>query len=123
MKILKKILFAIGAVLFILVSGEVFYFHHVLSQDEELKRADVILVFAGSSERIKAGFELADGGYAPVIIVSPASENQMEAYKSRFAESSKISWLIEDKARSTAENAIFTKNIIFSRVQSSQTVL
>ena len=76
--------------------------------------ADVIVVFAGSDDRVEAGFNLAKAGYAPYLIISPANMKEIETYKNKFANSSKISWLIEDKAQSTFENALFTKNIILN---------
>jgi len=111
-KKLKKIIIALGAVVFILILGEIIYFHYILSQEDELKRADVIIVFAGSPERIETGFGLADAGYAPFLIVSPASENQMQIYRSKYADSTTFSWIVENQARTTVENAILTKNII-----------
>ena len=111
-KKLKRVIIVVVSIVFILITGEIAYFYYILSKDFELEKADVIVVFAGSEERIKAGFELADAGYAPVIIVSPATHKQMELYRGKYADSAIFSWIIEDQALTTFENALFTKNII-----------
>jgi uncharacterized SAM-binding protein YcdF (DUF218 family) len=111
-KKLKRVIIVLVSIVFILVASEIAYFYYILSQDVELEKADVIVVFAGSEDRIRAGFKLANAGYAPVLIVSPATESQMENYKSRYVDLKTVSWIIEDKARTTSENALFTKNII-----------
>jgi uncharacterized SAM-binding protein YcdF (DUF218 family) len=111
-KNLKRVIIALVSFAFILIAGEIAYFYYILSQDVELEKADVIVVFSGSQDRIKAGFELADAGYAPIIIVSTATESQMENYRSKYSDSKDVSWIIEDQARNTTENALYTKDIM-----------
>jgi len=96
----------------ILIGAECFYFYEILSQKISPEKADVIVVFDGDSDRIKAGCELADSGYAPYLIISPASEKKLNNYRKKYNQSSVVKYIIEDKARTTAENAVYSGKII-----------
>ena len=106
------IIFIILAVLISAILGEVAYFYHILTKDDSLQRADAIIVFAGSPERIEPAYRLANSGYAPYLVISPASENLLKSYKKTYELSPKIKQIIEDKARTTFENALYTSKII-----------
>lgn len=96
----------------ILVGAECFYFYGILSRNMSPEKADVIVVFDGSSDRIKAGCELAVSGYAPYIVISPATGQNLDNYKKKYSQRSDVKYLIEDKARTTAENAVYSGKII-----------
>ena len=112
---LKKIIFIFGSVLFILLLGEVIYFHYILSQREELKKADLIAVFAGSPERIEIGYKFAKLGYAPYLVISPASVEQINSYNSKYDVASTFQHIVENNARNTFENALYVAQIINDR--------
>ncbi len=95
----------------ILVGAEAFYFYKILSGNTATEQADVIVVFDGGPERIKAGCRLADSGYAPYIVISPATGKKMSHYRKKYMRSA-VKHLIEDKARTTAENAVYAGKII-----------
>ena len=108
------IILIILAVLISAILGEVAYFYHILTKDDSLQRADAIIVFAGSSERIESAYRLANSGYARYLVISPASENLLKVYDKKYELSSGIKQIIEDKARTTFENALHTSKIIES---------
>ncbi len=105
------ILITLGVLLSAII-GEVAYFYHILTKDVSLQRADAIIVFAGSSERIEPAYRLANSRYARYLVISPASENLLKSYKKTYELSPKVKQIIEDKARTTFENALYTSKII-----------
>jgi uncharacterized SAM-binding protein YcdF (DUF218 family) len=85
-----------------------------MSKKAPLRGADLIVVFAGSSERIEPAYRLANSGYAPYLVISPASENLLKSYNNTYELSPKVKQITEDKARTTFENALYTNKIIES---------
>ena len=57
---------------------------------------------------------LANLGYAPYLVISPASENLLITYNKKYELSPGIKQIVEDKASSTFENALYTSKIIES---------
>ena len=51
-------------------------------------------------------------GLAEFLIISPAREKQLEKYEHENGKVFKTRYFIENKARSTFENAIYTRKII-----------
>lgn len=96
----------------ILIGIEIVYFYQILSDDTPLEKADMIVVFVGSAGRIEAGHKLAIAGYAPYLVISPAIRTKVKAYSEKYGLSPTVKYAIEDKARSTFENALYTKKII-----------
>ena len=107
-----RIIFVFGAILITTLLGEVTYFYYVLTKNSFLQKADAIVVFAGGYERVKPAYGLANSGYAQYLIISPASENTLKAYNKKYDLSQNIKQLIEVKARTTFENALYTSKII-----------
>ena len=91
---------------------EVGYFYWVLQKKETPKRADAIVVFAGSDDRVKAGFDLVKSGLADFLVISPASEKQLKKYEHKNGNLFETRYIIENKAGTTFENAIYTRKII-----------
>jgi len=115
---LKK--YAIGsAVLLLIILLFVFYGGRFLVYDEPPRKADVIVVLSGDKgERTVKGAELFREKYAPYLLVSGG----IVYHKTTMAELMKEhaielgvpedSILVEDKADSTYENAVFTLDIL-----------
>ncbi|OEU76032.1 MAG: hypothetical protein BA864_14580 [Desulfuromonadales bacterium C00003093] len=61
---IRHIILFTFAILISAILVEVIYFHHIMSKKAPLRRADLIVVFAGSSERIEPAYRLANSGYA-----------------------------------------------------------
>lgn len=76
------------------------------------EKADVIIVFDGGDERVKAGCTLAGSGYASYLVISPATGQNINTYKKKYHPQSAVKYIIEDKARTTAENAVYAGKII-----------
>jgi len=91
---------------------EVGYFYWVLQKQETPKKADAVVVFAGSDDRVKAGFDLLKSGLADFLVISPASEKKLKKYEHKNGSANETRYIIENKARTTFENAIYTRKIV-----------
>jgi hypothetical protein len=74
--------------------------------------SDLIVVFEGRADRPRAAYKLADQGYAPAMLISPANERKLENYDRRYQPHKTINKVLETKARTTFENAFYTKKAI-----------
>lgn len=97
-----------------IIIAELLYFHKIFSDNKKvvLAKADAVVVFNGSRDRIVAGYELANSGYAPCFIISPSTGEELKRYDKRYRLSSTVTHITEDKARTTFENAALTRKII-----------
>ena len=91
---------------------EVGYFYWVLQKKETSKKVDAIVVFAGSDDRVKAGFDLVKSGLADFLVISPASEKQLKKHEHKNGNLFETKYIIENKARTTFENAVYTRKIV-----------
>lgn len=76
------------------------------------ERADVIITLRGSESRVKAGYASVTQGFANAMVVSPATKNRCNVYTKKYQLPSDIKQIIEDKARTTFENALYTSILI-----------
>ena len=126
---MKKLLsFVVG---FVIIIGVLFCLYSIhtsrllvgryLSPSDKLTKADVIIVISGGSDRIKHAINLYHEGFASKMILSGAAKKgPVSNAKAMQIEASKAGVLnddiiLEEKATSTYENAIFTKKIIKSQ--------
>jgi len=91
---------------------EIGYFYWILNLNEPIEKTDAVVVFAGSDDRVKAGFVLVKAGLADSLVISPASENQLKKYEDKNGSANETRYIIENKARTTFENAIYTRKLI-----------
>ncbi len=73
--------------------------------------ADTIFILNGDSERIKKGYESARESNAGFVIISPADDSTIKAYEKQFKPIN-AKYILENKARTTFENAYFVSKII-----------
>ena len=78
----------------------------------DLEKADVIVVFQGADSRVGAAYQLIDSNQAPVLIISPATAPQLNAYDRLYCPIKKFNLIIEQNARTTFENALYTAQLI-----------
>ena len=102
--------FCLTVVLVLLIEG--IYFFQILHSEPAITKADAIVVFSGSKERIEAGCKLARLGYAPYLIISPADSKKISAYQRKYTLPLSVNIIKEDKARTTFENALYCSQII-----------
>ncbi|MFH0725693.1 MAG: YdcF family protein [Pseudomonadota bacterium] len=105
-KPLRHLLSALILLPVLLFTLEAGYFAWVLFDDETLEKADLIVVFEGAAERPRAAYNLLDRSFADSLLVSPATEARLVAYEKRFAPSLPYTRVMEEKARTTFENAL-----------------
>jgi uncharacterized SAM-binding protein YcdF (DUF218 family) len=112
MKTLKRCLLILPAV-FILAWGALgFFFFGLLSGEPRLEPADVIVAFAGREDRARIAYRLADSAYADRLVVSPATEAKIRSYDRRYRPVRLFDRILEEKARTTFENALYTRRIV-----------
>ena len=83
-----------------------------MANDTPLERADVIITLRGSEARVTAGYGLVTQGLANSLIVSPASKDRCNGYTAKYQVPSDMQQIIEDRARTTFENALYTSQLI-----------
>ena len=111
-RFLRRFLLAVLAGPILLVILEAGYFAWILTGPPTVQRADLIVVFEGRDERTREAYRLADLAYAPNLVVSPASPGQLDLYDQRYLPSQPVVKIVEDKSRTTLENALHTKEIL-----------
>ena len=109
---LGKLLLILLTLVVVLILAEALYFFWESSPAVVSEKADVIVVFAGDSKRIQTGYTLAQGGYAPVLVVSPAGRDKMATYDRKYDLPADVTKIIEDRACTTFENAFYTRKIV-----------
>jgi uncharacterized SAM-binding protein YcdF (DUF218 family) len=108
---IKRILLAFA----ILLGMEAAFFAYILSREPKAANTEIVVVFDGSVNRVAEGFGLANAVGASGLIISPASQHELEEYQMKFGPLHKTALILEDKARTTFENSFLAKNIIKKR--------
>ncbi|WP_419662575.1 conserved uncharacterized protein, DUF218 [Desulfosarcina variabilis str. Montpellier] len=72
----------------------------------------MIVAFQGADGRASEAYHLIDRGRAPTLIISPATPSQLKAYDRLYQPTKKFESIIEQQARTTFENALYTAHII-----------
>ena len=94
---------------------ELGYFVWVLSRPVTVPpnlEADAIVVFNGSPNRVKAGYEIAQSLDAPFLIISPALESERAIFDQKYQLPPGMRHIGEPLARTTLENAVYSQRII-----------
>lgn len=87
-------------------------FYYILCIEKPLEKADLIIVFEGWERRVHKAYELIDKGYAHALLISPANKQRLSEYDIRYNPSIQFYKIIEEKARTTFENALYTQRIL-----------
>jgi uncharacterized SAM-binding protein YcdF (DUF218 family) len=119
MKLIKKILFMLAIVASIVVIVPLFIGWYLSPQDK-LQKSDAIVVVSGgdNNARIKKGVELYKEDWAPLLVFSgAAAKGDISNAKAmeRIAVSMGVpseNILIEEKSKTTIENAKFTSDLL-----------
>lgn len=127
---MRKLLFRLAifsfALLLTVVSGQLIYFLHFhITYDDtySLEPTDAILIFAGSRDRIEKGYQIAKQGISKNFVISPANESKLDKYRENFKPAPSVNFIIEDKARTTFENALYCSRIVQSNKFRSVTLV
>ena len=111
---MKRLFRTFFVILIIVGAGflaEVLYFGLLLNKSDSHQAADTIFILNGASERIKQGYELAAENNASIVVISPADDSMIKAYEKRY-EPLKATYILENSARTTFENAYLISKII-----------
>ena len=106
--------------LFYLACIEFGYFYTILQWSYSGQRADLITVFAGSQDRIEKGYHIAQTNIAPFIVISPASRQTISIYEKLYGSIPEVSYLIEKRADTTFQNALFVGRLVRQHKPRSQ---
>ena len=110
-----KILLIVLAFIISIPAIELGYFAWVLSRPVTVPpnlEADAIVVFHGSTSRVRAGYEIAQSLDARFLIISPALERERAIFDKRYQLPPGIKHIGEPLARTTLENAVYSQRII-----------
>ncbi|MCP4269346.1 MAG: YdcF family protein [Candidatus Brocadiaceae bacterium] len=103
-------IFALFIILFIF---ECTCFYTVLSKKHSPEKADLTAVFMGGAGRAEYGYKLAKSGATKYVTFSPAESEKIQSLEGQFGIlDSGVSLIIEEKARTTFENALYVKEIV-----------
>jgi uncharacterized SAM-binding protein YcdF (DUF218 family) len=102
----------VASLMLFLVVIEAGYFYWMFDHQDPLKKADLIVVFAGDDGRIDEGYSLAKSGLGDNLAVSPASLESLKLYGSKYGKVEPDKIILENKARTTFENAYYARKII-----------
>ena len=94
---------------------ELGYFVWVLSRSVTIPpnlETDAIVVFNGSPNRVKAGYEIAQSLDAQFLVISPALKRELDIFDKRYQLPPGIKHIGEPLARTTLENAVYSQKII-----------
>jgi uncharacterized SAM-binding protein YcdF (DUF218 family) len=111
-RILRRLLLVCVAVPIFLLVLETGYFVWALAGGGALQEADLVVAFEGGYGRIRAAYSLVDHSYAANLLISPATEHTLKVYEKRFLPSRSYDRVMEDKSRTTLENAVHTGEVI-----------
>ncbi|RJQ58804.1 MAG: hypothetical protein C4530_10110 [Desulfobacteraceae bacterium] len=100
-----KTVSTVASLLLFLVIIEADYFYWMPDRQDSLKKADLIVVFAGDDGRIEEGYSLAKSGLGDKMAVSPASLENLKLYGLKYGKVEPDKIILENKARTTFENA------------------
>jgi uncharacterized SAM-binding protein YcdF (DUF218 family) len=96
----------------LLILGEFAFFAGMTRSAPALQKADLIAVFTGDKGRVEEGFQLANRGYSPDLVISRASSQTLGRFKKKLETSNTFDCVVEDASRTTFENALHTKRIM-----------
>jgi uncharacterized SAM-binding protein YcdF (DUF218 family) len=112
LRLLRRLLLFLVMLPLSLLTIEAGYFVWVLSYDQDLRKADVIVSFEGAHDRARAAYSLVDQSYAPYLLISPSTEGKLAFYEKRFKPTKAYGHILEQKARTTFENALLTMQAV-----------
>ena len=110
-----KIFLIIIAIIVSIPALELGYFGWVLSRPVTIPtnlETDAIVVFNGSPNRVKAGYEIAQSLDARFLVISPALKRELAIFDNRYQLPPGIKHIGEPLARTTLENAVYSQKII-----------
>lgn len=108
---MRRILIALIGIPGFLLIAQAALFLTILLDDDPLTKADLVAVFAGSAERVKAAYDLIDSSYARNLVISPASEGMLDRFERTYRPAEPFTRIMEKQARTTFENALHTEEI------------
>lgn len=109
---LRKRIICSSFILISIILLQTTYTLYIFLKSNSLQPADAVLLFAGDFNRIQTGYKLVNEGYADSLIVSPATSGKIAEYNKRFNLRQTAVTIIEDRATSTFENALFIDKLI-----------
>ncbi len=112
-KILTRFVVALFALSIILFALECTCFYTVLSRMYSPEKADLITVFMGEPVRTEYGYKLANSGFTENLSFSPTKLETVRSLEDQFGVLDPgVSLIVEEKARTTFENALYVKGIV-----------
>jgi uncharacterized SAM-binding protein YcdF (DUF218 family) len=106
-----------------IVGIEIIYFVSILAQKNHDQSTDAVVVFTGGAGRIQRGYELLKDGVSNLLIVSAATKAQLKTFDKAYQFPEGATHLVEDRAETTFQNALFVGNVIQEKGLKSATLV
>jgi len=104
----------VGLILFcVFIEGA--YVYWVTRADQMLAPADMLVVFPGKPERVRAGYELARAGYGAALAIPGRSSDLLQAYGRIFEIDESFSFIPLGRSRTTFEDALLAGRVVRAR--------
>lgn len=103
--------------------AEFIFYYAVLTRTFQPVKADLITVFSGADLRVEKGYEIANLCLASFLVISPRTENQLKVINARLKKQNCYQTLIEERAQTTFQNALFVKKLILENKINSMTLV
>jgi hypothetical protein len=87
-------------------------FYTILQWPSQKQNADLIAVFNGANDRIVKGFELSNDNIAPFLMISPASNAELNLFDKLYRRNDDYQYLIERNAKTTFQNALIVSDMM-----------
>jgi uncharacterized SAM-binding protein YcdF (DUF218 family) len=123
MKHLLRGIAGLCLIFFSILVIEGIYFFWMFKVNHPPLKTDAIIVFMGSEKRIVAAYNLANQGLASFMVFSPAKDRIIKSLDKKFNLRSSITYIPEEQATTTFENALFASQIIDSHQWKTVTLM
>lgn len=111
-RILLRCLSTLAFLFLILLITQVATWLYIIGTYDNPDSVDAIIVFEGGPNRVYTAYQLVDQGISQALVVSPASIGRLKYYDRQYKPVKPFQKIIEDRARTTFENAFYTSKII-----------
>ncbi len=99
----------------VIVLAQMAYFLVMQSRNLQLEKADLIVVFPGTENRIEAGFRLAGKGYTTNFAITGVHEKEGNAYAEKYGLPPNVKQVPSRPSVTTFEDALVTRRIVKKR--------
>ena len=109
---MRKTLFFMAVTIAATIALSSAWYLYVWYLQPQENHGDVVIVFCGARGRVEAGIYLANRNKSNSLLLSPATTEKIFQYKKKWPHASAINFVVENQARTTFENALYSSRLI-----------